>query len=54
MVPTTISDKAVDTRNQIDNSDAMSARPSHSAAKAQMDVMVLPPRFASASKWKAG
>jgi hypothetical protein len=38
-VPTTISDSAVDTRSQIDNRDAISARPSQSAAKAQIDVM---------------
>jgi hypothetical protein len=41
MVPTMISESAVDTRSQIDKRDAMRASPSHNAAKAQMLVMVL-------------
>jgi hypothetical protein len=42
MVPTMISESAVDTRSQIDKRDAIRASPSHNAAKAQMLVMVLP------------
>ena len=40
MVPTTISESAVDIRNQIDNRLATSARPSHNAANAQTPVML--------------
>jgi hypothetical protein len=39
MVPTTISDKAVEIRNQIDRRLAISARPSHSAANAHTLVI---------------
>jgi hypothetical protein len=41
-VPTMISDYAVDTLSQMDNRDAMSARPSHKAANAQIPVMSPP------------
>jgi hypothetical protein len=40
MVPTTISESAVDIRNQIDNRLAINARPSHNAANAQTPVMM--------------
>jgi hypothetical protein len=42
MVPTTISDKAVEMRNQIEIRLAISARPSHSAASAHTLVMIDP------------
>src|SRR6185437_1373439 len=42
MVPTTISDSAVEMRSQIESRLAIKARPSHSAASAQTLVMVLP------------
>ena len=41
MVPTTISESAVEIRNQIDSRLANRARPSHKAASAQMPVMTL-------------
>src|SRR5215467_6603708 len=41
MVPTTISDSAVEMRNQIESRLAISARPSHSAASAHTPVMVI-------------
>jgi hypothetical protein len=43
IVPTTISERAVDIRNQMDNRLAINARPSHNAAKAQTPV-ILPSR----------
>ena len=42
IVPTTISDKAVEMRSQIDKRLAINARPNHSAAKAQTPVMFAP------------
>ena len=42
IVPTTISDSAVEMRNQIEKREAISASPSHSAAKAQISVMRCP------------
>src|SRR5262245_9032545 len=41
MVPTMISESAVDTRSQMDKRDAIRASPSHNEAKAQMPVMVV-------------
>ena len=41
MVPTTISDNAVEILNQMESRLATKARPSHSAASAQMPVMTL-------------
>jgi hypothetical protein len=42
MVPTTISDNAVATLNQMDRSEATNASASHKAACAQISVMGLP------------
>src|ERR1019366_4115593 len=53
MMPTTISESAVETRSQIDSSDAMSAKPSHSAANAQTPVMSTSPPLAEAGQKKA-
>jgi len=39
IVPTTISDKAVEIRNQIDRRLATNARPNHNAASAQTPVI---------------
>src|SRR5580704_10500411 len=42
MVPTTISERAVEIRNQIESRLAISARPSHNAASAHTPVMTEP------------
>ncbi len=44
MVPTTISDSAVETLSQIESRLAINARPSHNAANAQ--TLVIPPSIA--------
>jgi hypothetical protein len=43
IVPTTISDSAVEMRNQMDSKLAINARPSHSAANPHTLVMVRAP-----------
>ena len=43
IVPTTISDNAVEIRNQIESRLAINARPSHNAASAQTPVILKPP-----------
>src|SRR5262249_8302810 len=44
IVPTTISDKAVEMRSQIESRLAISASPTHNAARAQTLVIHKPPR----------
>jgi len=54
MVPTTISESAVDIRNQMDNRLAINARPSHKAARAQTPVISPPDREGIGKYFVAG
>ena len=51
IVPTTISDKAVEMRSQIESRLAINARPSHSAANPHTPVMAWAPAALSARRW---
>src|SRR6266545_3225123 len=50
IVPTTISDRAVEMRNQIESRLAISARPNHNAASAQTPVIRKPPIRSATSR----